>query len=854
MTPGREPGKAAGVRPPGGESRTARRLRRLRRLGASSSLPAVLLFLAFAAVFGYGHHRGGFFRLPANDRITFDNLALAESLFSERGPARFYRLTLDDDGAVTPEWHNRFPLGGHLLLKGATAVFGGGFAADLLAARVLMLAFMAGAASAAYLSLRRLTGNAWIALTATLLGFSSYYQHYADLVATDGAPDLFGFLLTFHGLVVFAQERRFRQLLVKTAAALFLGWHALALIAVWALAGVAAAGRRAAVEGGPVRLRGRNGLALVRAALRSRHLTLGAAALVFAGAMLTFQFAAEYYGSERETAVGDLPSYRSMLYRTGRDDAFNERHAAALAWRPFLEQQFHRLGRMVVPYALPGYASALDDAPGEPFAWQGIAIGASAAALSLIGAWFAPGGRSFFVLALSGFVWAIAMRNQTAFHDFEALYYIGVPLASWSLVLLFIARRSSGVLVRLASVPALLVFLVSGVRTVESGYDAWERDWLDRVVRDFEEIRPITAGRIVFVPPRLYRSAAFGGSGAFSWYLAGSVLVEREIHRGAAELALDDVRRPGPALLSPGNSEVFLYRTGDGEAPGRGPTAGERTDPPEAARGAPTARAAAEDGPASLAASPGGTRRNADAWRAALRAIRSGEAGPPALRGPFDLYLRGRELLYFREPCAPEDVRADFLLHLFDHDRVGRGARRDFENRDFEFRGVGVVEEDACLAVVRLPERRIASVRTGQWAAGEPASWTGVARVDFERHRAALESIVSGQAGPPAARGTFDLYRDGRRLLYHREDCREEDVEADFFLDLHPSEVESLPPRRREEGFEDLHFPFSNHGVVLDGQCLLLVTVPDYGIRRLATGQFAAGGGALWQVEIEPGR
>lgn len=211
MTPGREPGEAAGVLPPGGGSRTARHLR---RLGASSSRPALLLFLALAAVFAYGHHRGGFFRLPANDRITFDHLALAESLFSGRGPARFYRLTLDDDGAVTPEWHNRFPLGGHLLLKGATAAFGGGLAADLLAARVLMLAFMAGAALAAYLSLRRLTGNPWIALTATLLGFSTYYQHYADLVATDGAPDLFGFLLTFHGLVVFAQERRSRQLLV----------------------------------------------------------------------------------------------------------------------------------------------------------------------------------------------------------------------------------------------------------------------------------------------------------------------------------------------------------------------------------------------------------------------------------------------------------------------------------------------------------------------------------------------------------------------------------------------------------------------------------------------------------------
>ena len=850
MTPGREPGDAAGLPPSSGESPVARWLR---RLGASSSAPAVLLLLALAAVFAYGDHRGGFFRVPANDQITFDHLALAKSLFSERGAARFYRLTLDDDSAAAPEWHNRFPLGGHLLIKATTAVFGGGFEADLYAARVLMLAFMAGAALAAYLSLRRLTGNAWIALTATLLGFSSYYQHYADMVATDGAPDLFGFLLTFHGLVVFAQEKRFRQLLVKSAVALLLGWHVLALIAVWVLAGIAAEARRAFIEGRLVRLGAQNGLAFVRAVLRSRRLALGAAALVFAGTMLTFQFAAEYYGSERRTAVSDLPSYRSLLYRTGRDEAFNERHAEVLAWGPFLEQQFHRLGRMVVPFAMPGYANALGDSPGERFAREGIALGAAAAAVCFVGAWFVPGGRSFLVLMLAGFGWALVMRNQTAFHDFEALYYIGVPLAFWSLLLLFVSGHSSGVLIRLACVPALVVFLVSGVRTVESGYDVWERDWHDRLVRDFEEIRPITAGRTVFVPSRLYRSAAFGGSGAFSWYLAGSVLVEREIHRGAADLALNDVRRPGPALLSSGNREVFLYRLGDDAGPERGPSTGEPAESLDTAGEPPTVRAAADGDPASLAAPARGTRRNADLHRAALRATRSGEAGSPVLRGPFDLYLRGRELVYFKEPCAPEDVRPGFLLHLFDHDRVGRGARRDFENRDFDFRAVGVVEEDACLAVVRLPERRIATVRTGQWVPGEPAIWTGVARVDIERHRTALESVVSGQAGPPAARGAFDLYRDGRRLLYHREDCGEEDVEADFFLDLHPSEVEALPPRRRAEGFEDLHFPFSNHGVVLDGQCLLLVTVPDYGIRRLTTGQFDPDEGTLWQVEVEPG-
>lgn len=192
------------------------------RLSESRLLPALLLLLSLGAVFAFGHLRGGFFRSPATDRITFDNLAVVENLFSGRSFARFYRLTLDESGEVVPEMHNRFPPGGHLLIGLVVAAFDeGGLAADLRAARVLMLLFFAGAAGGAYLSLRRLTGHRWIALTATLLTFSSWYcWRHADLVATDGSPDLFGFVLTFHGVVVFVQDGRFRQLLVKTGIAL----------------------------------------------------------------------------------------------------------------------------------------------------------------------------------------------------------------------------------------------------------------------------------------------------------------------------------------------------------------------------------------------------------------------------------------------------------------------------------------------------------------------------------------------------------------------------------------------------------------------------------------------------------
>ena len=46
---------------------------------------------------------------------------------------------------------------------------------------------------------------------------------------------LFGVMLAFHGMAVFAQEGRFRQLGLKTSVALLPGWNAVGLIAPFVL-------------------------------------------------------------------------------------------------------------------------------------------------------------------------------------------------------------------------------------------------------------------------------------------------------------------------------------------------------------------------------------------------------------------------------------------------------------------------------------------------------------------------------------------------------------------------------------------------------------------------------------------
>lgn len=58
------------------------------------------------------------------------------------------------------------------------------------------------------------------------------------MVTPEGMPDLFGVMLTFHGIALFAYEGRFRQLLVKACIALLLGWHVYALLLTFIVLGL----------------------------------------------------------------------------------------------------------------------------------------------------------------------------------------------------------------------------------------------------------------------------------------------------------------------------------------------------------------------------------------------------------------------------------------------------------------------------------------------------------------------------------------------------------------------------------------------------------------------------------------
>ena len=246
---------------------------------------------------------------------------------------------------------------------------------------------------------------------------------------------------------------------------------------------------------------------------------------------------------------------------------------------------------------------------------------------------------------------------------------------------------------------------------------------------------------------------------------------------------------------------------------------------------------------------------DAEPYRAAHQAAVSGE---PLARSAFDVYLADRALVYVKEPCEQADTAARFFLHIapervadLPEERAGHG----FDNLDFEFFLNGAFVDGGCVALFPLPDYPVTSVRTGQSAEGGGELWRAGFALDAEPYRAAHQAAVSGE---PLARSAFDVYLSDGALVYAKEECEQSDMAAKFFLHVAPERVGDLPEERRESGFDNLDFEFFLNGALFDGRCAARVSLPDYPVASIRTGQSAEGGAELWRagfaLDAEPYR
>ena len=783
----------------------------LAKLRRSPILPLLVLLLALSSVFAFSNERGHFYRYSTHGVISGNYMAIIANLSLEDGFLGYYHERLvSDDGATQYHLNNRFPPGGFILTKLATLPFGGSLSAQIYAAQTAMLLFYAAAALMAYLSLSRLTGRPWIALAAVLLAFSSFIMlYYGDIICTEVSPSFFGVMLAFHGIVVFAQERRFPQLLLKSCAALLLGWHVYALLLPFIIFGVSAELIAALRTPSPRSLLSR-ARRLASALFHSRCLLLGAATLAFGATLLTFNFANEYRALDGETAFTELPSVESMLRRGAgiQSDDQEAELAPPLSeiWplSRIIEQQFYRIGIMSAPFALPGYESAWE----IEFRQRWVIAGIAAFAACVTALAFTRRKMLWATLALYGFFWALPLRYQVVFHEFEAMHYIGIPLIVFTFALMWLSRRSNDRLTPVAVVAAALVFALSAYQIARIGYHPDDHARHTQALADFDAIRPITDGKIVYVPPPFRDPKGIGGRSSEDFYLAGRVIVIDGNLTERADFVVSARRLPATQTLTPQNRVAFLYRQED------------------YARWHQTALT---------------------------------NAAGPLVSENFDIYTRQNAILFSKQNCSEQDANARFILHIFPTDPTRLPAarqQRGFANLDFRFDRRGIRLTDDCLASIPLPTYPIDTIRAGQKTPDGATLWQ--TDIPIARHRSLYrqadfsrwyESALANTSGP-IARENFDVYLRENAILFGKQNCTEDDFNARLILHIIPANSEDIPAARQQNGFANLDFHFNRRGIRLDDKCLASIPLPDYPINIIRAGQKDPDGATLWKTNI----
>ena len=222
----------------------------------------------------------------------------------------------------------------------------------------------------------------------------------------------------------------------------------------------------------------------------------------------------------------------------------------------------------------------------------------------------------------------------------------------------------------------------------------------------------------------------------------------------------------------------------------------------------------------------------------------------PVIRADFDVYLdeNRNQLIYVREDCRDTDLEALGFLQVFPMQKADLPGHRQpfaYDNLDFSFGERAFRLDGRCIAARGLPDYPVARIRTGQGIPGKGQIWKGEATLDFS-----IADIIENTQ--PIIHSDFDIYLDENenRLIYVREDCRDDDLETPVFLHVFPMQRTNLPDHRRSFAYDNLGFPFGERALRLDGRCIAAHGLPDYPVARIRTGQGMHGEGHIWEGEV----
>lgn len=109
----------------------------------------------------------------------------------------------------------------------------------------------------------------------------------------------------------------------------------------------------------------------------------------------------------------------------------------------------------------------------------------------------------------------------------------------------------------------------------------------------------------------------------------------------------------------------------------------------------------------------------------------------------------------------------------------------------------------------------------------------------------------------PVISADFDIYFYDEMLVYVKRDCQSSDLAKHFFLHVWPVDEGDLPNHRKQYGFDNLDFKFTDAWFRKVGEeCMVVRSLrntqkaPQYAVDRIRTGQFKSGR-VVWEGAAE---
>lgn len=466
--------------------------------------------------FGEGHH--GY--LSSHGLTLARNLSFGNNLFM------FNSVSISEEG-VKYQPYNRFSVLPFAIIKLAMLKYDSDLAMQVYISRQVMNVFFWFSMIAAYLLILKLCNNQFLALSVVLISFSSYYmQYYNDLIFND-VPALFGFLLLMLAIVTFETTGKRLFLYFAVFASLALGWQAFGVLTCWWLLKLT----KILIS------KKQNITSKIRSIIYHPATISLAVGILWGTLILGFNL----YNEWRVTgsAFSNLSTIGSIKFRTGlAGEATYHQYGEFLKWPNFIGLQINRLLIMSTPtqYLLDNYY---------------VIVALLTIYISILLFFFFRVKQHrmlLMLLLLSGFLWSIPMKNFTAFHDFQSIFYIGVPLVIYYAIFLKLHRKA----IPLILIITLSLFIFSNIDMNFSKAKASEE--FNIYTMDFQEILSVVGkGNKIYIDGD--KGAIAKGHHAVDFYLSGNCYSPLDV----AEFIISENIYFNQKLLTPNNKMIFLF-------------------------------------------------------------------------------------------------------------------------------------------------------------------------------------------------------------------------------------------------------------------------------------------------------